>query len=66
MNEWINVADSLPKFGEEVLIFEDDYISIGEYCDYSNIDEPHSWIKRDYGHCNPTHWMPLPYYPDKK
>lgn len=64
--KWISINERYPEFGKEVLIFEDGYINIGEYCDYSDIGEKNGFITDDGRTVNPTHWMPVPEYPCKK
>lgn len=67
--EWINVKETLPKEGEEVLVFtKDKVIATGAY--YVNRSLGHDYWLGNYGEHdsldNVRYWMPLPLPPSKK
>lgn len=51
--KWINIEDQLPKKHTDVLIFDEDSMSVGF------IGSEGDWIIDSAG-LKPTHWMPLP------
>ena len=56
---WIPVSERLPNKGDEVLVYNGDYI---ESVEYINND---FWMTMDDGEVeNVTHWMPLPAPPE--
>jgi hypothetical protein len=60
MSEWISINDSIPKFDEPVLIFENGSMLIAELYESAEGTE---WWGREY-RWYPSHWMPLPEPPN--
>lgn len=60
MSKWIDANDSLPNKFENVLIYSDEVIEIG------NINQRGDWVDfLGYEVCRVTHWMPIPNPPKK-
>ena len=71
--KWISVKESVPEKGKRVLIYDpthySDKIQIAAYIGANEYGERFfEGESMDYAGSNdlhiPSHWMPLPYYPD--
>jgi len=68
--EWISIKNELPKVGQEVITYRplaretgDDIITVQKYVGGTNISK--QGIVHGFDRwCHPTHWMPLPEYPE--
>jgi hypothetical protein len=64
--EWIRVKDSLPQFGESVLVWTYSGVCIASICGQTITGSKPTWIEwnGDHDFWNVTHWMPLPNLPE--
>ncbi len=62
--EWISIKDKLPKDRQEILIFEDECIYLGNYVNGEFLDCVMDEMSGDYYRCPlATHWMETPKHP---
>lgn len=61
MNNWINIKDSLPEVGVDVMV----WLPLDGWCEIAFYTFAGEWYEKD-GLCRPSHWMPLPEGPEEE